>query len=183
MVRYSLFVVCCALVVLAVFGVGVYGEIDAQRDKQSRADITKPFFKHFQTMCQAANTDCAITYQPCNQHDRQSGTQSEHNQHQPRYTHRHSHGEVYHRDEINQSVRTKSHRKEYTQQERPQPTRPAIGVLQPFAYPMVMLVVVSADEQHNTAQEHKHRQYRFTVFLYNILNTIGLCTKQERNAQ
>ena len=33
MVRYSLFVVCCALVVLALFGVGVYGEIDAQRDE------------------------------------------------------------------------------------------------------------------------------------------------------
>ncbi len=169
--------------IVFVFGVGMDAEIDAQCNKQPCADISEPFLEHAQLMRQAADTHCTVTDRPRYQHNRKPRTQSENHQHQPRHTHRHGYRQINHRNEIDQPVRAERHGKEHSQQERPQPTRFAVGVLQPFAQSVVMRMVVSAQEQYHAAQQHKHRQYGFAVLLYYPPDTVGLCAQKKRNTQ
>ena len=49
---------------------------------------------------------------------------------------------------------------------------------------MVMLVMmVTAEQQHNAANDHEHAKDRLTVVLQYMLNTLRLRTHDERNRQ
>ena len=81
-------------------------------------------------------------------------------------------------------MRTESDRKEYTQDKRPEPALFAVCVFEPFADTMIMLmVVVSAEEQHYAADEHEPCQYRFAPMRQQMLNTVGLRPRKKRNTQ
>jgi len=140
----------------------MHAQVDTDTDKQHRAYMPEPFFERVHLLRQVTDTYRAVTNQPCNQHDRQTGTETEDDRHQPVPRARQGQCDIDHRQEIDQSMRTESDREEDTQDERPQPTGIGIGVLEELTYAVIMLVVMmSAEQQHDTAYQHERRQDRF----------------------
>ena len=139
----------------------MHSQIHAQRQKQNRAYMPEPFLEGLQPVGKIADTDSAVADQPRNKHDRQTRAEAEDDGHQPVPTARQRQRDIDHRQEIDEPVRAECNRKENTEDERPQPTLLAVGLFEPFADAVVVLVVMMpAEEQHNAANEHKRRQNR-----------------------
>ena len=49
-------------------------QIDTDQNEQDGAYMTEPFLKGLHAAGEFADTDRTVTYQPCNQHDRKTGT-------------------------------------------------------------------------------------------------------------
>jgi len=47
----------------------------------------------------------------------------------------------------------------------------------------MLVVMVSAEQQHDTADEHERRQNGFAPVAQHVLNAVGLCASQERNTE
>ncbi len=139
----------------------MHSQIHTQRQEQDGAYMPEPFLEGLQPVGEIADADSAVADQPRNEHNRQTRAETEDDGHQPVPTARQRQRDVDHRQEIDEPVRTKSNRKENTEDERPQPTLLAVGLFEPFADAVVVLVVMmSAEKQHNAANEHKRRQNR-----------------------
>ena len=81
-------------------------------------------------------------------------------------------------------MRTKSDCEEDTEDEGPQPTLFAIRVFEPFADPVIVFVVmVSAKEQHDAADDHESRQNRFSPMTQQMLDTVRLRPHEEGDTQ
>ena len=73
-----------AMVAVAVFMrlyYAMHRQIDTQPDEQDGAYMAEPFLEVLQLVSQVADAHGAITYQPSNQHDRQSRAQPEDHRH------------------------------------------------------------------------------------------------------
>ena len=172
------------MIVFVVLDDTMYGQINSEDQEQYRADVPEPFFEGCHLARQVTNAHRAVTYQPRNQHNRYTGTQAEHHRHQPVPTARKGQRNIDHRQEIHQTVRTESDREEYTENERPEPTLLAVRLFQPLADSVIMLVVMmTAEKQHNAAYEHEPCQYRLSVVTQHMLNPFRLCAHKERNTQ
>ena len=95
------------------------GQIQTQTDKQERADMPEPFLESLHFASQLTDTYSAIAYQPRNEHNRQTRTQTEDYRHQPIPRTRQRKRDINHRQEINQPVRTKGDGEEDTQDKGP----------------------------------------------------------------
>ena len=96
------------MLVLVVFDDAVNGQVHAENEEKCGADMPKPFLETLHFLRQFADAHRAITYQPCNQHDWQTRTQTEHDRHNPVPTARQRQRDINHRQEINQAVRTEA---------------------------------------------------------------------------
>ena len=97
----------------------VNGQVNSEDQEQHRADMPEPFFERTQLARQVSDADRAVTYQPRYQHDRQSCTETEYHRHHPVPTAGQSQRDIDHRQEIDETVRTESDRKEDTEDEGP----------------------------------------------------------------
>lgn len=104
--------------------------------------MAEPFLETLHLLRQFADAHGAVANQPCDQHDWQTSTETEHNRHDPVPTARQRQRDINHRQEINQAVRTEGNREEDTEDEGPEPTLLAIRLFEPFADAMIMFVVV-----------------------------------------
>ena len=120
--------------------------------------MPEPFLESLHFAGQLSDTNGAITYQPSDEHDRQTCSQTEDNRHEPVPSARKGKRDIYHRQEIDQSVRAESDCEEDTEDERPKPTLLAIRLFEPFADAVIVLVVMmSAEKQNNAANQHESR--------------------------
>ena len=110
-------VVAATVFVLVVLDDAMDGQIDAHYQEQHRAYMAEPFLKSLHLARQLTDAHCAITYQPCNQHDRQACSQTEDYRHEPVPGARQRQCDIYHRQEIDESVRTESNSEEDTEDE------------------------------------------------------------------
>ena len=170
--------------VFVIFDHAMNAQIDAYSDEKYRADMSEPFLESVNFLRQVADADRAVTNQPCYKHDRQTSAETEDERHDPVPCARECQRDINHRQEINQSVRTESDGEEDTEDERPQPTGVRIGVLQELAYSVIVLMVMmSAEKQHNTAYKHECGQDRFAPVRQNMLYACCLCAHEERYAE
>ena len=118
--------------------------------------MPEPFFKSLHLARQFTDADSAVADHPGDQPNRQTCTQTEDNRHQPVPTARKGQRDINHRQEIDQSMRAESDRKEYTQDEGPYPALFAVRLFEPFADAVLVLVVMmTAEKQHYAADQHK----------------------------
>ena len=179
-----LVVTTAVMFVLVVFENTMNGQIHAQHQEKDGAYMPKPFLERSHFLCQIADADSTVAHQPSDQHDRQACAQAEDDRHDPVPRVWQGKRDINHRQKIHQSMRAKRNRKENTEDERPEPTLLAIRLFEPFADAMIMLVVmVTAKEQHDTANQHKARQDRFAPMTQHMLDTFRLCAHEERDAQ
>ena len=163
------------MIVSVRFYYAMNGQVYAYSDEEHRTNMAEPFFKGIHFLCQIANAYRAVTYQPRDEHDRQTCAKSENKRHEPVPSARQSKRYVNHREEIDQTMRAKGDGEENTQYERPKPTGVRVCILQKLADTMVVLVVmVSAEKQYNPANQHKSCQDRFSPMRKNMLNTFCL---------
>ena len=152
------------MLVLVVFDDAVNGQVHTENEEKCRAYMPKPFLETLHLLRQFADAYCAVANQPSDEHDWQTRTQTEHDRHNPVPRARQRQRDINHRQEINQSVGTEGDGEEDTEDEGPEPTLLAVRLFEPFADAVVMLVVmVPAEEQHDAADQHKAREYRFAV--------------------
>ena len=146
--------------------------------------MPEPLFEGLHSAGQFTDAYRTVAYQPRNQHDRQTRSETEDDRHQPVPGARQREGDIDHGQEIDQAVRTKSDSEEDTEDEGPQPTLFAIRVFEPFADPVIVLVMmVSAEEQHDAADDHESRQNRFTPMTQQMLDTVRLRPHEEGDTQ
>ncbi len=135
------------MLVLLVFDDAMNGQIYTENQKQHGAYMPKPFLETLHLLRQFADAYCAVTYQPCNQHDRQTRSQTEHDRHDPVPRTRQRQRDIDHRQEINQSVGTEGDGEEDTEDEGPEPTLFAIRLFEPLADAVVVLVMMVPAEE------------------------------------
>ncbi len=170
--------------VLVILDDAMDGQVQTENEEECRADMTEPFLESLHLTGQFTDAYCTITYQPCNKHDRQTCSETEDYRHEPVPCVRQRQRDIYHRQEIDESVRAESDREEDTEDERPEPTLFAVRFFEPFADAVVVLVVMmTAEKQHDTADEHKARQNRFAVVPEYVLDTFCLRAHQKRDTQ
>jgi len=163
---------------------GVDAHIYAEGEEEDGADHAEPLLDGMQAVGQVGYADGTVADQPRDEHDRQTRTQAEDDRHQPVPTVRECQRDINHRQEIDQTVRTKSDCKENTQYERPYPALLAVRLFEPFADAVVVLVVmVAADEQYDAADEHEAREYRLAPMTKHMLDALCLCAHEERDTQ
>ena len=176
-----------AIVLVLVFVVlndAMYCQVASQDDKQYRADVPEPLLESLHVTGQPADTHRAVADEPRNQHDRQTGTQTEHHRHEPVPGTGQREGDIYHRQKIDQPVGAEGDGEEDTENERPEPALFAVRIFEPFADAVVVLVVVmTAEEQHHAADEHEARQNRFAPVGEHVPDTLRLCAREERNTE
>ena len=107
------------MLVLVVFDDAVNRQVHAENEEKDRANMPEPLLKTLHLLRQFADAYCTITYQPCNQHDRQACSQTEDYWHEPVPGARQRQCDIYHRQEIDESVRTESNSEEDTKNELP----------------------------------------------------------------
>ena len=112
-------VMTATVFVLVVLDDTMNREVHAKDEEQRGADMTEPFLKGLQAAGQSADAHGAVTYQPRNQHDRKTRTQTEDHGHQPVPRTGQRQRDIYHRQKIDQTVRAKGNREENTQDKRP----------------------------------------------------------------
>ena len=152
-------------------------QIDTDTDEQDGTNMPEPLLEMGHFLGQIADADRAVTYEPSNEHDRQTCSETENNRHKPIPCARERQGDINHGQEIDQAMRTEGDGEENTEDERPQPAGVGVRVLEKFADSVVVgVVVMSAEEQYNTADEHESRQDRFAPMTQHMLNIIGLRT-------
>lgn len=160
------------------------GKINAYSDEKYGAYMAEPFFKGTHFLRQIADTYCAVTYQPSYQHDRQTRAETENNRHEPVPCARQRQGDINHGEEVYQTMRAESDSEEYTEDERPKPAGIGVCILQKLTNSMVVLVVVmSAEKQHNTANQHESRQNRFSPMGQDMLDARCLRAHEEGNTE
>ena len=71
------------MLVLVVFDDAVNGQVHAENEEKCGADMPKPFLETLHFLRQFADTYGAVAYQPRDEHDRQTGAQTEDNRHHP----------------------------------------------------------------------------------------------------
>ena len=146
--------------------------------------MPEPFLESLQAVGEVADTDSTITDQPRDEHDRQSRSETEDDRHQPVPRARKGERDINHRKEIDQAMRTESDGEEDAEYERPEPALLAVGLFEPSAYTMVMLMVMMpTKEQHDAADEHKPCEDRFAPMTENMLDALRLRTHQERDTE
>ena len=152
-------------------------QIDTDSDEKDGTNMPEPLLEMGHFLGQIADADCAVTYEPSDEHDRQTCSETEDYRHKPVPRARQRQGNIYHRQEIDQAMRTEGDGEENTEDERPKPTGVGVRILEKLANTVVVgVVVMSAEEQHNTADEHETRQDRFAPMTQHMLNTVGLRT-------
>ena len=126
--------------------------------------MPKPFLEGRHLAGEISDTDCTVTNQPRDEHDRYAGTQTEHDRHDPVPSPGQRERDIDHRQEIHEPMRTKCDREENTEDKRPKPTLLTIRLFEPFTDAVIVLMVMmSAEQQHDTADEHKTCQNGFAV--------------------
>ena len=105
------------MLVLVVFDDAMNGQVHTENEEKSGADVAEPFLKTLHLLRQFADAYCAVTYQPSDEHDRQTGTETEHNWQNPVPRARQRQRDINHRQEINQAVRTEGDGEEDTEDE------------------------------------------------------------------
>ena len=146
--------------------------------------MPEPFLESVHLLREVGDAHCAVTYQPCNQHDRKTRAETEDERHEPVPSIGQGKRDINHRQEIDKSVRAESDSEENTQDERPEPTGVGVCVLQELTDAVVVLMVMmSAEEQYDTADEHKARKDGFAPMREYMLNTGRLCAHEERDTE
>ena len=146
--------------------------------------MAEPFLEGVHLLRKVGDAHGAIAYQPRDQHNRQTCTETKDERHEPVPCIGQGKRDINHRQEIDQTMRAESDGEEYTEDEGPKPTGVGVGVLEELADSMVVLVVMmSAEEQYDTADEHKARKDGFAPMREYMLNTGSLCAHEERNAE
>ena len=159
-------------------------KIDSDTDEKNGTDMPEPFLKSIHFLRQVSYAHCAVTYEPGYQHDRKTCAETENHRHKPVPTARKRQRDIYHRQEINQTVGTECNRKEDTENKRPKPAGVGIRILQELAYSVVMLMVmVTAEKQHDTADKHECRQNWFAPMRQHMLDALSLRPHEKRNAE
>ena len=97
----------------------VDAQVYAYSDEENSANMAEPFLEITHFLRQVSYADRAVADEPCNQHDRQTGSETEDHRHQPVPRARKRQRDINHRQEIDQPVRAESDREEDTEDERP----------------------------------------------------------------
>ena len=180
------------MLMVAAFSVGMFvrfdhavdTQIDTDTDEKDGTNMPEPLLEMGHFLGQIANADCAVADEPSNEHDRQTCSETEDHRHEPIPRARQRQGDIYHGQEIDQTMRTEGDGEENTEYEGPQPAGVGVRILEKLANTVVVgVVVMSAEEQHDSADEHETRQDRFAPMTQHMLNTIGLRAHEKRNTE
>ena len=114
-----LMVAAVSVFVFVRFDHAVDTQIDTYSDEKDGANMSEPFLEMGHFLGQIADADCAVADQPRDEHDWQTCSETENHRHEPIPCVRQRQRDIYHAQEIDQTMRTESDSEEDTKDERP----------------------------------------------------------------
>lgn len=162
----------------------MHHQVGTIAQEQCSGYIAHPFLYLLHLGIDAGHRHSAIGYDPSDDHDGQSGTQTKDHRQEPIPSEWQREGNIHHGEEVHQSVGTKSNGEKYTEHKAPQSAVLSVEMPEPFAHSVVVLMMMlTRKEEQHAADNHEGGQQGFAPMLKQMLDALRARAHYKRNSQ